>query len=456
MDKVEFNTTTTNNENEAVKGAVKPTLSGNIEDYKIIIDLTREMKDSLKDAREKVHNSLKDRGYIVPDVLEDMVILSDDDIETGDVNKLITYIKDHLIDADMYDELFGSLSDDDIRENIKDIRERFISVHSIEKEYHNIINESKDILEEYFNYINSNRVEDSIKKRLEIMKSMKDIDDNISSSNEKKIKILEKTLDLSFITDDLNINRVANSYFKDNLSSYDVKKFESKIRKYGYNDTIYTHFLDIEETFLGEKYHPFNNLFLFIYMRYVGHSDPYKDSDGLYVRSITGAISNLIYHRFTSTENEKEFITFIENILDRFIDAGYTEQFIEKNTSYRGNESNIKAMQMLEDQKRDLVTRKLKYYGIDYSDDMSLNELMELFDSKYNELEEKVCADKEEEIDTIKERYNVDDINNAINNIKNSEDNEDEGSEDEQDETEYESTVESECTSSGNSTESEE
>lgn len=406
----------------------KTKLSGDLKDYKLIVDLTRDMKNSLNDARNQIQNSLKNEGYVVPDVLEDMVLLTNDDIETGDIDKLLTYLEDHFADNHKFEEKFIKATEEEIRDSLRDIRKTFRMVHSIEKEYHDIIKESKDILEEYFNYINSNRVDESIKKRLDVMKSINDIDDVSESDkkqNEKLIKTLEKTLDLSFITDGLNIDRVVEVFFKDNLSSYVVTKFKNKIKKYGYNTDIYLRFFDIEENFLDEKYHPFNNLFLFIYMRYVGYSDPYNKDDGLYVRSITGNIANLIYHRFDTTDSEKEFIKFIELVLDKFIEAGYTDIFIMDNTSYKNNADNVRARAVMEEQKRDLVTRKLKYYNIEYSDDMSLDELMALFDDNYNALEEKVLEeepideDSEDDIaKSIDERFKIDDINNAIDNIR--------------------------------------
>ena len=52
------------------------------------------------------------------------------------------------------------------------------------------------------------------------------------------------------------------------------------------------------------------------------------NEDELYVRSITSALGNLIYHKFNTSDTEKSFISFIESILDKFIDNGYTDRFI--------------------------------------------------------------------------------------------------------------------------------
>ena len=335
---------------------------------------------------------------------------------------------------------------------MKSIHDSFITVHTIEQEYRDIVTDSKDILNEYFNCINSNRVTDSIKKRLELMKSANELEvsDDIKVKNEKLIKTLETTLDLSFMDSVIiDIDKIVDQFFKNNLSAYIVKKFKSKIKKYGYNDEIYRYFFDIEENFLEEKYHPFNNLFLFIYMKYVGYSDPYNDTDGMYVRSITGSLANLIYHRFETTEAEKNFIDFLSAFLDRFVDGGYTERFILDNITYKGNNENIMALRAVEDQKIDYLRKKLDYYHIEYSDDMSLDELTDLFNEEYNKLEEAKILESTEEsdeyVDKIDKDLNVEKINNAIDNIKNSqsEGDEDEGSEDEQDETEPEYSEES-------------
>ena len=184
-------------------------------------------------------------------------------------------------------------------------------------------------------------------------------------------------------------------------------------------------------------------------MKYVGYSDPYNDTDGMYVRSITGSLANLIYHRFETTEAEKNFIDFLSAFLDRFVDGGYTERFILDNITYKGNNENIMALRAVEDQKIDYLRKKLDYYHIEYSDDMSLDELTDLFNEEYNKLEEAKILESTEEsdeyVDKIDKDLNVEKINNAIDNIKNSqsEGDEDEGSEDEQDETEPEYSEES-------------
>ena len=433
---MENNTNTELNENSSSV----TNLTGNINDYKLIVDLTREMKESVNNIRKQIQDGFESKGYIIPDVIEDMVILSHDDVESGDINKLSDYLKDHMSNKDS----FSFTSDDEIRSEIKTMRQSFMTIHYIEDEYHSIINESKNILEEYFNYINSTKVDDVLKKRLEIMKSIQAVEDKANDKNQKMIDALEKTLDLSFLKDNLDVGRIADSFFSDKLSAYVIKRFKAKIKKYGYADNIYIHFVDIEETFMKEKYHPFNNLFLYIYMRYVGHSDPYYKEHGLYVRSITGSIANLIYHRFTNGEKEEEFIKFIESILDKFIDAGYTDRFIDENTSYKNNSNNIRARKVMEDQKRDLLTRKLKYYGIEYNDDMSIDELMKLFDDSYNELEKKRLSEAHlepntDEFDTVKDNVHMkaDDIIHEIHHLNNPESDEDFDEIDEEDEDEY-------------------
>ena len=404
-------------------------VNNNLNDYKVIASLTKNIKESMKDIENNIYVSLKNKGYKVPDVLNDIVLISNDDIETGDINKLTQYVKDHLVDINSYDKVFGSFSDDDIRDQFRDMHKSYTIISTLEKDYIDVMNDSKQMLSDYFNYISSSRVEDSLRNRLDIMKSMVELDDNDNPKDRKKIEILEKTLDYSFILDKLDVDRTVEVYFKDNLSSYVVSKYESKIKRYGYNPNIFRHFLSIEETFLDEKYHPFNNLFLFIYMRFVGYTDPSRNEDELYVRSITSALGNLIYHKFNTSDTEKSFISFIESILDKFIDNGYTDRFIMDNISYKNNESNIQARKAADDLKRQVLIDKLKYYNIEYSDDMSVDELNDLFEKAYNDLKNSLLNENKDDVEidatvtAAEDKLGFNDMNDAIKNIKESENN---------------------------------
>ena len=148
-----------------------------------------------------------------------------------------------------------------------------------------------------------------------------------------------------------------------------MDRFSTKITKYGYSDKLYKYFFNIEEHFLGEEYYSFNNLFLFNYMRFVAYSDPYSTSDKMYVQSLTASLSNLIYHRFVSTEAEKGFLEVIKRFDDKFRDD--VEYWTLWNTTNPVHPTRIEATKIYNKQRKDALIKKmddLKIEGYDPED----------------------------------------------------------------------------------------
>ena len=112
------------------------------------------------------------------------------------------------------------------------------------------------------------------------------------------------------------IDSIKVAYFDKSKGSYIIDKYKAKIKHFGFEEKLFHYFFNIEENFLEEEYHVYNNLFLFIYMRMVAYSDPYDKTEKMYIQSLTSNLANLIYHRFDSTENEKNFLEIIKRVLN--------------------------------------------------------------------------------------------------------------------------------------------
>ena len=88
---------------------------------------------------------------------------------------------------------------------------------------------------------------------------------------EVKIRIMDNCTTFSFlfnrITDpkikEKERDVIKRGFFKVSEGSLIMDKYKSKIKKFGFGGDIVPHLLGLEELFLSEKYHPFNNLFLF-------------------------------------------------------------------------------------------------------------------------------------------------------------------------------------------------
>ena len=214
----------------------------------------------------------------------------------------------------------------------------------------------------------------------------------------KKIAVDKGQWDLSFIKDGkATVKNTVEVYFNPEKSTYTAKKYYAKCNQIHLNADVFRYFLNLEEKHLDEKYHPFNNLFLFRCMRYIGTLDV-KDSEYQF-RTIVGTLTKLVYDSFPNEETKAQTIHAIESYLDQFIDAGYTDLFIEKNITYPKHPERIK-----KDKEREQSAR-VYYYKVLAStphdktveelDAMAINDLAEYAEKVVKEAAEKAKAEEE-------------------------------------------------------------
>ena len=164
-----------------------------------------------------------------------------------------------------------------------------------------------------------------------------------------------------------------------------MDKFYAKMKMFGFKQDLYTYFLNIEETFLDEKYHPFNNLFLFIYARMIAYSDPYNKKDVMFANAINSGLASLVYHKFESTEQELNFKGIIMGIDDYFI--GDREFFEKNNTTYEKHPERIEYEAGKEDALRKFYIEKLHSLDVtNFDETLPSKELKAIYEEKYNTL----------------------------------------------------------------------
>ena len=142
-------------------------------------------------------------------------------------------------------------------------------------------------MDEYLNFMSSEKVKIAREERLSKMKYLLEKEENEFEKKkiQKMIELTESSKTFDFIYDRFNkygdkeVDNIVDAYLNERKGDLIIKKYSSKIKQFGYNPEIYRHFFNIEESFLPEEYWDYNNLFLFIYMRMVAYSDPYKDAD---------------------------------------------------------------------------------------------------------------------------------------------------------------------------------
>lgn len=413
--------------------------------YKVMIDMIKEMDEQYKMLKEFTESNVKQYN-LHPDIIEAIIPYTHEDInempvqdgidflskfvysdETGEkitINDIIDRNREKtttMIDGkevDVYDDDFSI-----VFKILHDIKDSSMNLYSAKLEADKLKNESKDVLNEYLNYISSNKVQENRKKRLEIMKKSLanyNEDDVKKKKMEKMIESMEASMTLSFIFTRLEtlkekeILSIKKSFFDEKRGSYIIQKFKEKIIKFGFSHNLYKYFFNIEENFLDEKYHVFNNLFLFIYMRFVAYSDPYDKRDSLFVKALTGTMANLIYHKFASTENEINFINTIKKTLDYFEE--YRDYFDKNNTTHPNHEIRKKADEKHETDRKNMLIDKMKSLNISgFDESMSANELQEYLN---NALDEMIKSQQEkktsEDVDVTETEDGVTNIAPAI------------------------------------------
>ena len=101
------------------------------------------------------------------------------------------------------------------------------------------------------------------------------------------------------------------------------------------------------------------------------------------LKSKTGALANLIYHKFDSLESEQFFIQVISDVLDLFMDeegTNYVEFFKENNSTYEEHPARKEAEAAHEKRRKESLIRMLHNMKIeDFDESMTADELQEIY-----------------------------------------------------------------------------
>ena len=418
---VETNEEIKNDQNDSLENnSSNETKSMSSTDYKVILDMIKEMDDQFKMIKESLENMVRDTYGLKPDVLNMILPYEKSDIPNLVKDDIREFLSRYTIEPD--DDSYRTMDEEELLEIMTSVKDASLLILSSEAESKKIKEDSNDVLKDYFNYMSSDKVKKVREQRLEALKAA--LYNETNEINKEKIKKMINTIESSFnysflqrrfdLYGEKEIQSIKTSFFDTKRGSYVIDRFKAKITKFGYNPDLYKYFFNIEENFLAKKYSPFNNLFLFIYMRMVAHSDPYNKEDTLLVQSITGALANLIYHKFQSTENEQYFIDVIANIIDKFYDD--VEYFKENNETYEEHPSRKEAILKYETKRKESIIKmldELKIVG--YDPNASVEELQEIYNRETEILIKKQLNSKDddgeelviEEAETVEESSEV-------------------------------------------------
>lgn len=386
-------------ENEVVENTTEEQESFNPQDYSVIRDMMKEMDDWNKMLKDETHSILKNNYGLTNFAVLGIIPYTDEKIEAmtlEDVYAFIEKYKDQSSNVEPIETL-----EDGIK-MMKEVKELQMNLYSAELEASKLKEQSHDILNDYFEYLSSPEVVEARRKRLEKMRELaaNETDEYKKHKINKMIDSMEKADNMEFIFKGFYENAeretrlIMEQFFDEKRGSYIIDRYKKRVSKFGFNVDLYKYFFNLEENFLSEKYHAFNNLFLFHYMRYIAYADPYDKTDKLFVQSITSTIANMVYHRFDSKMEEQKFIHVIEKFEEYFMDK--YDYFMENNTTRPGHPVREQASAKYEIEQKTRLMAKMDELGITgYDESMSAKEMHEFFNTKMDEMLEAQRKEKE-------------------------------------------------------------
>ena len=396
------------------------------EDYKLMMDLLDELREQYDTLRKFYEDYVTNTYSLDPKIINGILPITKAEIEemnldqmcefidqyseTSNTKDAILEIQQQLIDDDMLPEVGEQTPEEkltaELRKILLDIKKSSMTVYAQKREVDRAIADSNDIMEDYLNYLSSDKIVEARTKYLENLKeSLKKTDDGpMKNKMEKMVADIEASYNLSFIFNRLEslgveeMQSVVDAFFSNQKGKYVMNRFNTKIKAFGFNKNIFQRFLNLEEMFLPEEYHPFNNLFLFTYIRIVAYADPYNKTDKMWVQAITAKISDLIYHRFQTDKKEKIFIAIIKRVDDYYQD--YREKFVKDNETWPGHESRKKNDAKRTSSRVEILKNKLDEFGITtYDNDWDADTLQRFFEDQLNQLIDSQKDDFPSEID---------------------------------------------------------
>ena len=374
-------------------------------DYKFIIDMIKEMEEQYKLLKDVALSQAEVRFNLTKDVYTGIIPITEDDIKTMTESEMKKFLSKYLIE----DQQLPANNDDEVRNIMTELKTMSLQLLSSKKDIDDIKKESNNMMKDYFNYLSSPMAQEKRANRLKALKEAveKTDDEDKKKSMMRMITTMEEAQNLSFLftrfdtLGDKEIKSIVDSFFDRRRGAIVVDRFKLKIKKFGFDSLLYRYFFNLEENFLDEQYHAFNNLFLFIYMRFVSHADPYNKKDVMFVQSLTSSLANLVYHKFNSISNEDDFKNIIQKVVDKFMK--YHDKFESDNSTHPTHPVRIEIDNKKQQERRKALIAKMEELKITgYDENASADELQEYLNTELEKMiNNQIEAKKEAQVDDI-------------------------------------------------------
>ena len=326
-------------------------------ELRMIEDQIKEMKDSIETLENAFEMSLNDALMVTPETRERIASMTEEEIEA--------------LTEETIDSVIGFQSSVDLEKRakeyetdvfgykmltIKDIKKSLNDIDSFYTEYYEMGKERDALVRNYYEYLKSPEYAEKRTKRIQEMKDRLETekDPAIKKGIKKTLKMYESIDTLSFlftrlteINSDKEISSIIKSFFEPKRGSYVMRRFETKCKKIGIKPQFYSACLGLEDKFLPEEYKPFNNLFLFMLIRFIAYTDVNDDIEKTYATHIVLDVLKLFSHQFNTQDDELAFVEVVKKFDDYFMP--YVEEFKEKNVTYCNHPMRIQREKELEE-----------------------------------------------------------------------------------------------------------
>lgn len=277
----------------------------------------------------------------------------------------------------------------DIFREWKDLQDDRKTIADIENDY------NKEVAV-YSDYLSSKAYDDDQQKKITMLsellsgENLKKLDSISTRKIKREILVLTQRHSLEYLYDRLNdpkigqkeIQRIVESYFDHNKSTYIMKRFKDRCNQMGLSPDVQQHLINLEEGFLEPEFHVFNNLYLFFVMNCIAYGDVSVSRE---LKQPIRCMLNLVYHKFYADEPREMFLNSMRGFLRRF--EAYRDLFNEKNILHPGHPHRIKRDAEMAAMKKAEIMLAIanEFPDVEVSKEMTYKEVSDLYDKLHKE-----------------------------------------------------------------------
>lgn len=294
---------------------------------------------------------------------------------------------------EQFPDIYAEKQVDCMKEKLLEVFELIHDIEDSKKQEQKFKDETKENMANYISKITS---EEYLQKKRNSLNELEEKAKSLTDEKERAI-ILQQVAEqraadeFTFLLARFNklgkeeTDRIVRNFFSNQRSRATIQRCTAKLKQLGYQNNLWQSFFNIEEDFLEEKYHAFNNLFLFQIMSFVAYIDPSKEADKLFTGTLISYTGNLIYNRFNSEAEKERFIKVITDWLDLY--EPYREKFEKENVMSPTHPTRIARMKEEEQSVREMIYANLTEAGYEVTDEvkaLDLPDLREFYDGWIN------------------------------------------------------------------------